>query len=147
MRSRALAVLAAVLAAAPSLTLAACGGDSSSGDVAPKSTPTLTVPAGADALAAEGDGGSSTTGTTSTTDTTDTTTDPTATQAPSAAPTPTQAPAPTQTQAPPASTAGGASPQAEEPEGSDTTGNGGGTGGAGDFNQFCQDNPGACPGN
>jgi hypothetical protein len=28
-----------------------------------------------------------------------------------------------------------------------TTGTGGGTGGTGGFNEFCQQNPGACPGN
>ena len=71
MRSRVLAVLVVVLGATSTLSLAACGGDSTGADVAPKSTPDLTVPNGADALARDASG--STTSTTSTTDTTDTT--------------------------------------------------------------------------
>jgi hypothetical protein len=150
MRPRVLVVLVVALVATGTLSLTACGGDPS-GDVAPKSTPDLTVPNGADALARDASG--STTSTTSTTDTTDTTSTGTATTAPdTSAPTDTgAAPAQPQSQEPaPSSTTGGASPQTQGggtggAGGAGTTG--GGTGGAGDFNQFCQDNPGACPGN
>ncbi|MEA2324072.1 MAG: hypothetical protein QOD81_3922, partial [Solirubrobacteraceae bacterium] len=64
MRSRPAAVLAAVLATT-ALGLSACGADSSVGDAVPKSTPDLTVPAGADSLAS----GGTDTSTTSTTGT------------------------------------------------------------------------------
>ncbi|MEA2320190.1 MAG: hypothetical protein QOD81_40, partial [Solirubrobacteraceae bacterium] len=62
----------------------------------------------------------------------------TPTQAP-ATPTQAQPQAPAQTQAPSGQGTGGA--------GGATTGGANTTGGAGDFNEFCQQNPGACPGN
>jgi hypothetical protein len=153
MRSRVLAVLVVALGAAGTLSIAACGGDSTGGDVAPRSTPDLTVPNGADALARDASGS------TTSTSTTDTSTG-TTTAAPEAGvPTDTGAAAPAEPQpqqSAPSSTTGGAVPDSQGggtggtggAGGAGTTGSGGGgTGGAGDFNQFCQDNPGACPGN
>src|SRR3954449_12105825 len=107
MRSRMPAALVAALLATGALGLAGCGSDSSVGDQVPKSTPDLTVPAGADVLGNTAPATTTTpTPSTSTTgtDTTGTTTAPAtgggATTAPAApAPAPTPA-APTQTQAP-----------------------------------------------
>jgi len=73
MRVRMTVVPVAVLLATAALGLGGCGSDSNVADPQPKSTPDLTVPAGADVLA----GG--TTGTTSTTPTTSTGTDTTGT--------------------------------------------------------------------
>ncbi len=140
------AVVLASLAAC-SLALGACGGDDSYGDTVPRSTPELTPLPGADALAgdqANADGSS-------TTSTDETTTDETpsasgGTGGTGTATTP--APAPTQPAAPSsgAGTGGAATPTTPAQPEQDS---GAGTGGTspGEFNQFCQDNPGACPGN
>src|SRR3954453_8431261 len=96
--------LAAVLAATGAVGLAGCGSGRNPGDQVPKSTPDLTVPAGADVLAS-GAGGTDTTSTTSTSTTSTPDTTGTTTPAPDAAAggtttAPPAAPAPTQTQAP-----------------------------------------------
>src|SRR3954453_5686625 len=105
MRSRIRPPLVVLVLASGPRGAAGRGRDDSAGDKVPKSTPDLTVPAGADALAGN------TTGTTSTTSTTATSTTGTDTTAPttapaagggttSAAPVPAPAaPAPAQTQA------------------------------------------------
>jgi hypothetical protein len=113
-------VLAALAVFALGLGVGACGSDSSVTDVIPKTTPELTVPSDTTAL-----GVSVPTTTTSTTSTT--TTGTTSTPA-------TGTPAPTTTT--PAGTGG-------TPSGGTTTGTGG-TSGQG-FQNFCQENPGACP--
>ena len=59
MRSRIPAALVVLVVATAALGVGGCGADDSAGDKVPKSTPDLTVPAGADALAGN------TTGTTS----------------------------------------------------------------------------------
>src|SRR3954464_839706 len=115
MRSRMPAALVAALLATGAPGLAGCGSDSSVGDRVPKSTPDLTVPAGAEVL---GNNAAATT-TTPTTSTSTTGADTTGTTPASAtgggatttsaapAPAPTPAPAaPTQTQAPSGGTGG-----------------------------------------
>lgn len=114
-------------------TAAGCGGDDSTGDVVPRSTPELTAPPDVQL----GSGSGSSTGTTDTT-TTDTTTTPNApaTQAPSAPASPAPSAPQTGGAAPPGGTGGGTGGGAA-PE----------TGGAspGAFSEFCRQNPGACP--
>jgi hypothetical protein len=152
MRVRTLAVVVAAIAA---LGLAGCGGDSSVGDPVPKSTPDLTVPPGAEVLAGGATGTDTTsttsTSTTSTTDTTGTTTAPSAGAGGTTTATPAAPAAPTQTQAPSGGTGAGAGSGGGTggggTGGGTSGGTGGGTGGTGDFNEFCQQNPGACPGN
>lgn len=126
----------AAMLAVVALGLVACGSDDGVGDRVPKSTPDLTVPGG-DALAAGSQSGG--TGTTST----DATTTPGATTAAgtgAAAPAPAQG-APAQT-TPQGAGTGGAAPQQQQPAQPDA----GATGGA-SLEDFCADNPGACPGN
>jgi hypothetical protein len=134
------AVLAVLAACA--IGLGACGGDTSTGDEVPKSTPELTPPPGADALV-PGQSGTTGTATTSTEQATTQTTPSTgtATGGTSAGTTTT----PAQPQQPPAATGGATTTQ---PQPQRSTG-GSGTGGTspGEFSQFCRDNPGACPGN
>jgi hypothetical protein len=96
--------------------IGACGADTSVSDVIPKTTPELTVPSDTTAL-----GVSVPTTTTSTTSTTSTST--------------TAAPA-TQTPAPATTTPQGT--------GGTPSGGTGTTGGTGGFQDFCQQNPGAC---
>jgi hypothetical protein len=140
MRTIVLAVLAASC-----LALTACGGSSASHDVVPSTLPTLDVPQGSAALAKPAGtsttAGSSTTGSgtstdqSSTTGTTGTTTTP-----------------PSTTGTTPGTGTTGTTGAGTGGTGSGGTGQtttNGGTGGAapGEFSQFCQDNPGACPGN
>jgi hypothetical protein len=94
----------------------ACGSDESVSDVIPRTTPELTVPSDTTALGAS----VPTTSTTSTTSTTTTTTAAPATSTP-----------------PPATT----TPQGT---GGTPSGGTGTTGGTGGFQDFCQQNPGAC---
>jgi hypothetical protein len=144
MRARLPALLATVLVFSAGFGLAACGGSSTAGDVVPKSTPDLTAPPSADALAT----GTSTdqtpttsTDTTGTTSTGTTPTTPTTTGGAAPQPTPTQPQGTTggTTTTTPTNTTGGQT-------GTTTGGSTGGTS-PGEFNKFCQDNPGACPGN
>jgi hypothetical protein len=140
------AVLAVLVACG--LALGACGGDDSYGDKVPRSTPELTPQAGADALVPDQ---ASTTGTdTTSTDDSTTTTTPSGAGAGAAAgaggggaSAGAQA-TPAQPQQPSGATGGATTPT--QPQ--QSTG-GAGTGGTspGEFNQFCRDNPGACPGN
>jgi hypothetical protein len=121
------------------LALGACGGDKSYGDQVPASTPELTPPPGANALTPSQ---STTTGTdTTSTDQTTTSTTPSTggTGGTGAGTTAT----PAQPQQSSGATGGATSTQPQQSTG------GSGTGGAspGAFNQFCKDNPGACPGN
>jgi hypothetical protein len=129
------------------VSLGACGGDDSYGDKVPRSTPELTPQAGADALVPDQDSTSGT-DTTSTDESTTTTTPSTgagagAGTAAGGASAGTQT-TPAQPQQPSGSTGGATTPTQPQP----STG-GSGTGGTspGEFNQFCRDNPGACPGN
>jgi hypothetical protein len=158
MRPRTPAALVVLLLATGALSVAGCGADGSAGDQLPKSTPDLTVPPGADVLVGNARAGrtTSTTSTTSTTGT-DTTgaagTTTAAPAAPSAPSTTSAAPAPAQTQAPSQGAGGtggtgGGGTGGGGTGGGATGGAGGGTGGgSGDFNEFCDQNPGACPGN
>lgn len=107
------------------LVAAGCGGDDTTGDVVPRSTPELTAPGDVDL----GRGSSRTNTTTTGTTTTPTTTAP-------AAPAQT-APA---TPAPSAPATGGATPDTGGGTAPDT---GGASPGA--FSEFCRQNPGACP--
>jgi hypothetical protein len=146
MRARVLALLATALVFSAGFGLAACGGGSTTGDVVPKSTPDLTAPAGSDTLAAGATTNQTTTTSTDTTGTTSTSTTPgtTSTGATSGA-----APQTTTTQ-PQSSTSGTTTTAPPSSTGGQTgTTTGGSTGGtsSGQFNKFCQDNPGACPGN
>jgi hypothetical protein len=148
MRARVLALLATALVFSAGFGLAACGGNSTAGDVVPKSTPDLTVPAGADALAS----GTSTTQTgTTSTDTTGTTSTGTTPSTTSTGATGGAAPQQTTPTQPQGTTTGGTTTtQPPNTTGGQTgTTTGGSTGGTspGEFNKFCQDNPGACPGN
>jgi hypothetical protein len=140
-------IRAAVLAvlAACAVALGACGGDDSYGDKVPRSTPELTPPAGADALVPD----QASTRRTDTMSTDDTTTTTTPSAGGGAGPAAGGASAggqaaPAQPQQPSAGTGGATTPT--QPQ--QSTG-GSGTGGTspGEFNQFCRDNPGACPGN
>ena len=132
-------VLAALVLGIGTAGLAACGGNDATSDVVPKTVPDIVAPANAGLPAAT----TSTTSTTSTTDTTSTT---------GAAPSTSGG-----TSATP-STSGGTSPTPST-GGTTTpsTGTGGTTGGttgtsttggtnSGGFSDFCQQNPGACPG-
>jgi hypothetical protein len=120
------AALVLAFAALSGGALGACGGGDKLTDSVPKSTPDLTVPRDASALAPASS--------TSTTSTTGTTTTPTTT-------TPTTSAAPTTTSSTPASPTGGT------PSGGTTTPSGGTgttTPSNGGFSDFCQQNPGAC---
>src|SRR3954452_25395251 len=102
MRVRTLAV---ALVAAGAIGLAGCGSDAGAGDQVPKSTPDISVPAGADVLS--GGTGATATTSTSTTSTTATTGTTATTVAPSPAPaagTTTAAPAPPAATADPSQT-------------------------------------------
>src|SRR4051794_29467778 len=151
MRSRTPAALVVLAVAFGALGIAGCGADDSAGDPIPKSTPDLTVPAGADALAG-GTNATSSTPTTSTSTTGTNTTGTTTAPAAGGGTTTSAAPAaPAQTQAPSAGTgAAGGTGGGTGGTGGGTGGTGGGTGGTGNgnggFNEFCQQNPGACPG-
>ena len=148
MRVRTSAVPVAVLLVTGALGLSGCGSDSNAADQVPKSTPDLTVPAGAEVVAGGTTGsGSSTSTSTTGTDTTGTNTTG-ATTAPAAGGTTTSA-APPQTQAPAQTQApsGGTGGTGGATGGTTGGGTGGGTGGNGDFDEFCSQNPGACPGN
>jgi len=123
------AALVLTFAALSGGALGACGGGDALSDSVPKSTPDLTVPRDASALAPAS--------TTSTTSTTGTTTTPTTTGTTTSA-------APTTTSASPVSPTGGT------PSGGTTTPSGGTTtptttgNSNGGFSDFCQQNPGAC---
>ena len=132
LRAFALAVVAAC-----AFGVGACGGDPSYGDPVPASTPELTPPAGADALADE-----SATTTDEDSTTTDTGTTGTAPSTGGTATGGTATGTPTQTTPQPGAGTGGAAGTTTQAPQDDT----GGTS-PGEFNQFCQDNPGACPGN
>jgi hypothetical protein len=133
-------VLAALVLGIGTAGLAACGGDDATSDVVPKTVPAIVAPADASLPPAS----TSTTSTTSTTDTTSTTgTAPSTSGGTSATP-----------------STGGTS--ATPSTGGTTTPSTGGTGGtsgggttgtsttggtnSGGFSDFCQQNPGACPG-
>jgi cytoskeletal protein RodZ len=146
MRARVLALLATALVFSAGFGLAACGGNSTAGDVVPKSTPDLTAPAGADALASGTSTDQTPTTSTDTTSTTSTSTTPSTTStgatsgaAPQTTTTQPQGNTGGTTTTPPQNTTGGQT-------GTTTSGSTGGTS-PGEFNKFCQDNPGACPGN
>ena len=123
------AALVLTFAALSGAALGACGGGNVVNDSVPKSTPDLTVPRDASALAPAS--------TTSTTSTTGTTTTPTTTGTTTSA-------APTTTSATPVQPTGGT------PSGGTATPSGGTstpttTGNSnGGFSDFCQQNPGAC---
>lgn len=131
MRSRR-AALGLGLIAVCGAGLGACGGGDALVDSVPKSTPDLTVPAGASGLPSV-----STTSTTSTTDTTATSTG--TTPSPSA---PSQQATP-QTPAPSTSTPSSGGTQVPQQTTPTTTPNSGGTP-AGGLSDFCRQNPGAC---
>jgi hypothetical protein len=119
------AALVLAFAALSGGALGACGGNSALTDSVPKSTPDLTVPRDASALAPPATTSTTTTGTTTTPTTT----------------TPTTSAAPTTTSSTPASPTGGT------PSGGTTTPSGGTgttTPSNGGFSDFCQQNPGAC---
>jgi hypothetical protein len=124
--------------------LGACGSDEEFTDVVPQTTPELRAPANASLPAAEGDE-------TSTTDTTETTTTETTPDATATPAEPTTPAAPEQT-APAAPQTGGAEAGGETPQGTGGTGGETQQGGAdagedsGGFSDFCEQNPGACPG-
>jgi hypothetical protein len=125
------AALVLTFAALSGGALGACGGGNVVNDQVPKSTPDLTVPRDAAALAPPS--------TTSTTSTTATTTTPTTTGTTTSA-------APTTTSATPVTPSGGTSTPSGgtgSPSGGtstpSTTGNSNGG-----FSDFCQQNPGAC---
>jgi hypothetical protein len=111
---RSLAMLAVL---ALGVGVGACGSDTSVSDVIPRTTPELTVPSDTTALAAP----VTTTGTNTTSTTTTST-----------------APAPAATTPAPAAT----TPQGTG--GTPSSGGTGTTGGTGGFQDFCQQNPGAC---
>lgn len=142
MRTYVLALLAVA-----GLGLSACGSDSSSHDVVPSTLPDLTAPQGSGALAKPARSGTDTTGGTTSTPSGSTST-------------PSSGTTGTATQG--GTSSGGAAPSGTGQGGTGGAGSGGtasggtssgtttgNTGGAspGEFNQFCQDNPGACPGN
>jgi hypothetical protein len=121
------ATLVIALCAGLSTGLVACGDSADeTSDIVPESVPELTVPPDTGLPAAPDR--TDTTDTTSTTDTTATTTTQAAPAAP-AAPTPAPATSTPQT--------GGTAPQQQQDDGADSGG----------FSDFCQQNPGACPGN
>jgi len=137
-------LLALLCTAILAFALGACGDDELSGDVVPKSTPDLTVPAGSDSLAGTSTDQTSTdeTSTDAQTTTGATTTDDQGTAGGTSGDT--TAPSTTQTTpATPQGTGGTTTPQTQTQT---TPGATGGTS-PGEFNEFCQDNPGACPGN
>jgi hypothetical protein len=122
------AALVLAFAALSGGAIGACGGGDTLTDSVPKSTPDLTVPRDASALAPAT--------TTSTTGTTGTTTTPTTTGTTTSA-------APTTTSSTPASPTGGTpSGGATTPTQTSTSNNGGTP--SGGFSDFCQQNPGAC---
>jgi hypothetical protein len=130
------------------LGLSACGSNDAAHDVVPSSLPVLTAPPGSSALAKPS--GTSTNGASSSSGTTTGTTPQTTT---GQSGTTTGTTPPTTTGQTPTGTTGGTGGAGTGGTGSggtsgQTTTNGG-TGGTspGEFNQFCQDNPGACPGN
>ena len=116
----------ALLAVAAALGISACGSSSASDDVVPKTVPNLSLPAGTAALAPASSSGSA---------------DQTSTSSSSQS----------QSQSQSSSGTPGTGTTGSTGTGTGTTGNGtsGNTGGTspGEFSKFCQDNPGACPGN
>jgi len=135
------------LLAIAALGVSACGSDSSSHDVVPASVPNLTLPEGTAALPSSPNASSADQTASSSSDQT-TSTDQSST--PSSTSTGTTPQSTTGTT--PQSSAGAGTGGATTPgttTGSGTTTGTGTTGGAspGEFSKFCQDNPGACPGN
>src|SRR4051812_6727558 len=122
------AALVLTCAALSGGVLGACGGGDNKVDSVPKSTPDLTVPRDATALAPAS--------TTSTTSTTGTTTTPTTTGT-------TTSVAPTTTSSTQAAPTGGTPSGGTTTPSQTTTSNSGGTP-AGGFSDFCKQNPGAC---
>jgi hypothetical protein len=133
------------------LGLSACGGGDANHDVVPSSLPELTAPQGSVALSKPA--GSSTTASGSQNQSQDqsssssssSSTNGTTTQGGTSS----QTPAPSTTQGGTGGTGAGGTGGTGTGTGTGTSTGTGSTGGAapGEFSQFCQDNPGACPGN
>jgi hypothetical protein len=140
MRTSVLALLAVAC-----VGLSACGSDDASHDAVPSSLPQLTVPQGSSALAKPA--GTSTTGAGSSSSGSSTTPDQTSSTATgTTGTTPQSTGQGTSTQT--GTTGGtGAGTGGTGTSGQTTTTDGTGGAAPGEFNQFCQDNPGACPGN
>jgi hypothetical protein len=133
------------LLAVAALGVSACGSDSSSHDVVPASVPNLTLPEGTAALPNPSSSSSADQTASSSGDQT-TSTDQSSTPSSTSTGTTPQ----TTTGTTPQSGAGtGGATTPGTTTGSGTTTGTGTTGGAspGEFSKFCQDNPGACPGN
>ena len=140
--SAVLALLAGVLL---SVGIAACGGEKVSADEVTLPPPELTIPESADPTPSRG--GRTTTGGSSTTDTTSTSTTDTTTGAEGGAgdATPTPSPSGTGGSAAPAEPTATPTPAAQPQEDSSTSDTAPPAGsGAQKFEEFCQQNPGAC---
>jgi hypothetical protein len=138
--------LLAILAVA-ALGVSACGSDSSSHDVVPASVPNLTLPEGTAALPSSPNASSADQTAASSGDQT-TSTDQSSTPSSTSTGTTPQSTTGTTPQSSAGAGTGGATTPGTTTGAGTTTGTGT-TGGAspGEFSKFCQDNPGACPGN